>query len=290
MKKMKNKLNDEMGYFKGMPKGTYCEVLDEMMHTKVNSSVTSSIPLAEFWQPDNLVRMRKILNPHLAGLTLEKDLKFFEMPVDPIWRGKVVGRPSMSDLYIEDANWQVAVEGKYTEYARMPSQTIFEWLSDVKAGAGFMLRLTVARAWLSYIHDAGCTDLGGYSSLLTECKDVCYQFLHRTASACFKAKENAGKKPVLIYQLFFNAGDKAQIASRDVFIADLKRWAKTLKLKSMKFLIVCVPVKNAASVAERYGNLVGQDAAILFDKMKLETIYDFDFDGISVEDVLQEAN
>ena len=36
MKKMKNKLNDEMGYFKGMPKGTYCEVLDEMMHTKVN--------------------------------------------------------------------------------------------------------------------------------------------------------------------------------------------------------------------------------------------------------------
>ena len=87
MKKMKNKLNDEMGYFKGMPKGTYCEVLDEMMHTKVNSSVTSSIPLAEFWQPDNLVRLQKILNPHLAGLTLETDLKFFEMPVDPVWRG-----------------------------------------------------------------------------------------------------------------------------------------------------------------------------------------------------------
>ena len=95
---------------------------------------------------------------------------------------------------------------------------------------------------------------------------------------------------MLIYQLFFNAGDKAQIASRDAFIADLKRWAKTLKLKNMKFLIVCVPVKNAASVAERYGNLVGQDAAILFDKMKLETIYDFDFDGVSVEDVLKEAN
>ena len=49
-------------------------------------------------------------------------------------------------------------------------------------------------------------------------------------------------------------------------------------------------MKNAASVAKRYGNLVGQDAAILFDKMKLETIYDFDFDGISVEDVLGEAN
>ena len=101
MKKMKNKLNDEMGYFKGMPKGTYCEVLDEMMHTKVNSSVTSSIPLAEFWQPDNLVRMQKILNPHLAGLTLEKDLKFFEMPVDPIWRGKVYPLPSV--------NWQTVL-------------------------------------------------------------------------------------------------------------------------------------------------------------------------------------
>ena len=58
----------------------------------------------------------------------------------------------------------------------------------------------------------------------------------------------------------------------------------------MKFLIVCVPVTNAASVAERYGNLVGQDAAILFEKMKLETVYDFDFDGISVEDALGEAN
>ena len=60
----------------------------------------------------------------------------------------------MSDLYIEGANWQIAVEGKYTEYARMPSQTIFEWLSDVKAGTGFMLRRTVARAWLSYIDAA----------------------------------------------------------------------------------------------------------------------------------------
>lgn len=86
MKKMKNKLNDEMGYFKGMPKGTYCEVLDVMMHTKVNSSVTSSIPLAEFWQPDNLVRMQKILNPHLAGLTLETiyDFDFDEVSVEDV--------------------------------------------------------------------------------------------------------------------------------------------------------------------------------------------------------------
>ena len=47
-------IDDEMAYFFGLFRGSYGEVLGELSRTKVNSWRTSSIPLAEFWQPANL--------------------------------------------------------------------------------------------------------------------------------------------------------------------------------------------------------------------------------------------
>lgn len=53
----------------------------------------------------------------------------------------------------------------------------------------------------------------------------------------------------------------------------------------MKFLILSVPITNADEVERRYGHLVKQENARIFEEMKLETIYRFDFDSIEVEDV-----
>ena len=61
MKQRKEMIDDERGYFFGFARGTYGEVLSELSRTRVNSWRTSSIPLAEFWQPANLGRIGRLL-------------------------------------------------------------------------------------------------------------------------------------------------------------------------------------------------------------------------------------
>ena len=63
-KRMKNRLNSKLEYYYGFGMGRYGEVLRELrVHGGVHSYRTSSIPLAEFWQPDNLERITAKLKP-----------------------------------------------------------------------------------------------------------------------------------------------------------------------------------------------------------------------------------
>ena len=77
--RMKNEqqtqVDEEMGYFFGFPKGTYSEVLRQLGQTRVNSCRTSSIPLAEFWQPANLAKIQSLFAPHLPGFDPAAALK-----------------------------------------------------------------------------------------------------------------------------------------------------------------------------------------------------------------------
>ena len=50
----------------------------------------------------------------------------------------------------------------------------------------------------------------------------------------------------------------------------------------MKFLIVAVPITNLAEVDAQSGSMRGE----LFELMRDETIYKFDFNGITVETVV----
>jgi len=72
------------------------------------------------------------------------------------------------------------------------------------------------------------------------------------------------------------------IAKMEEFKADLRRWASLLKLRNMKFIILSVPVTNLAEVDAQYGSMRGE----LFEVMRDETIYKFDFGGIAVETVI----
>ena len=114
--------------------------------------------------------------------------------------------------------------------------------------------------------------------------DTSYQFLHRTASAGNKAGAGTNSTPILVYQLFFDAKDGEHIAKLQAFKADLRCWAATLKLQNMKFLIVSVPVVNMAEVEKRFAGWHGE----IFDAMRHQTIYQFDFDGITVETVVND--
>ena len=277
--KRKMMIDDEMGYFFGFPRGCYTEVLGELARTKVNSCRTSSIPLAEFWQPVNLPKIQKLLAKAIPDCDFKAALKYFEFPTDAVLNGKKVGRPSMTDIMILEPGVQIAIEGKMTEYVICKEKTIHDWLEESPQGADFMLRRRVLRSWIGYIHEADCTGVAHYGEFMRDCKDVSYQFLHRTASACNKAGVKKGDMPVLVYQLFFDANDRDHVAKMEEFKADLRRWASLLKLCNMKFITLSVPVTNLAEVDERFGTMRGE----LFELMRDETIYKFDFGGITVE-------
>ena len=126
MKQRKEMIDDERGYFFGFARGTYGEVLSELSKTRVNSWRTSSIPLAEFWQPANLGRIGRLLYKYLPDFNPVCALKFFEFPTDALSDGERIGRPSMTDIMILEAGVQIAVEGKMTEYVRFADKTVRE--------------------------------------------------------------------------------------------------------------------------------------------------------------------
>jgi len=169
-----------------------------------------------------------------------------------------------------------------------PAQTLGAWLVEKSFGVDIFKRRTIAKAWIDMIGSATCTGLDSpnrYSKncdFYTTCGTVGYQFLHRTASACLGTNGPEGRKPALVYQLFYKQGDDAHIAKMEAFKDQLCDWAELLKLKNMTFLIMSVPVTNASDVIAKYDGR----KADLFEEMKMRTIYTFDFDGLEIEKVL----
>ena len=172
MKQRKEMIDDERGYFFGFARGTYGEVLSELSKTRINSWRTSSIPLAEFWQPANLGRIGRLLYKYLPDFNPVCALKFFEFPTDALSDGERIGRPSMTDIMILEAGVQIAVEGKMTEYVRFADKTVREWLNEGVGAADILLRHRILKAWLCYIHNADCTGLEGFADFKLNCMDI----------------------------------------------------------------------------------------------------------------------
>ena len=265
----------------------YGAAVSTLAQTTVHTYRTSSISLADFWRPENLPAIGRIFGRCLPELDVTAAEKVFEFPTKPVCDGKVVGDPSMTDLMLRDDRHQVAIEGKYTEYAWGPCETLDDWLCKKPVRYGGAHRRRIAAAWLDMIKRSGCTGLDSCADLFERCGEVGYQFLHRTASAC-NGTGAGGRRAVLVYQLFFDRDDRAQIANRDAFKAALRRWAGLLKLTNMRFLILEVPVTNGRSIEARTGELdalFGRRRAEIFKVLPGEGFYSFDFDGIVVEDV-----
>ena len=286
-------IDEEMGYFFGFPKGTYSEVLRQLGRTQVNSCRTSSIPLAEFWQPANLATIQSLFAPYLPGFDPAAALKFFEFPTEAVLEDRRIGCPSMTDLMVLGNGFQMAVEGKFTEYVEYNDQTIRDWFAKQLAkidkswtpASRERYLHNVLRAWFGIIREANCTGLVDDDSFFHDCMDMSYQFLHRTASACHKAGVTSGTMPVLAYQIFFDAYTPEHIQKKEEFKADLRRWAAALKLQNMKFLILSVPITNAADVEHRF-----KDAgSAIFDMLREESVYTFDFGGIDIETIVAVA-
>lgn len=277
------------GYSCGHRADGYSDAVCALADTKVGTYRTSSIPMADFWRPENLAEIGKTIKRRIPGLDLGNADKIFECPTEPVLNGEVVGDASMTDLMIRDGRYQVAIEGKYTEYVWGPCETLNKWLFKKPTGRDVAKHRRIARAWLDMISRANCTDLHPFDGFFEECGEIGYQFLHRTASACHNAGACGAPEPILAYQLFFDKDDNAQIAARDAFKASLRRWAELLKLKNMRFFVMEVPVTNGKCVDGRTAELDARFRgcrANVFTALADEGLYEFDFDGIVFDDML----
>lgn len=169
----------------------YQTIINQFAGTRTNSIKTSSVPLVEFWK-DTEYRLRELSE----GLNLELDdsTLCFEYPTPT--KGK--GGASMTDLMILNKRIKIAIEAKYTEYLTnnyKSAENIREWLKVNPEN-----RKKVLEHWMSIIK---------YFSLgldIDRLQKTEYQFLHRTASACYESD-----KAYVVYQLFYDSNNYEEL-------------------------------------------------------------------------------
>jgi hypothetical protein len=166
-------------------------LLDQFSGTKINSLRTSSIPLVQFWK-NTESKINELL--YEFKLTIDNPQLCFEYPTKPEM-GK--GKASMTDLMILCGETKIAIEAKFTEYAKMPSDLIQRWLVTNETIEN---KEKVLNYWTSLIKPFS----NGFDN--KSLQKVSYQFYHRTASACKDAK-----KAIVVYQLFYDNETKNKL-------------------------------------------------------------------------------
>lgn len=265
------------------PCNNYDQILDVLSTTKTNSEKTSSLPLADFWHPERNKDIKENLFLKIVGDRNPQADYCFEYAT-PAFKNRKAGKTiqysksSMTDLMIFlGKECRITIEAKYTEFVKEAKYTplLNEWLVDGKSH-----RKEIAQCWIDYIKDSGCCDIKKLEELLENSPELPYQFLHRTASACFQCQF-----PILVYQLFYDEADKGKMID---FEKLLNKCAKDLKLKQdrLPFYIVENKIKKIKKIQQhRKGDTSG-----IFIEMKLAPKYIFEntitiLNGYTLEEV-----
>ena len=263
------------------PCNNYDQILDVLSTTKTNSEKTSSLPLADFWHPERNKDIKEKLFHKIVGDKNPPADYCFEYAT-PAFKNRKAGKTiqysksSMTDLMIFlGKECRITIEAKYTEFVKEAKYTplLNEWLVDGKSH-----RKEIAQCWIDYIKDSGCCDVKKLEEILSP--EFPYQFLHRTASACFQCQF-----PILVYQLFYDEADKGKMID---FEKLLNKCAKDLKLKQdrLPFYIVENKINKIKKIQQhRKGDTSG-----IFIEMKLAPKYIFEntitiLNGYSLEEV-----
>lgn len=253
-------------YFFGNPRGNFNDVLDSLSRTKVNSFKTSSIPLAGFWKPSNDLQEFLENLKKQTGLDLISANKYFEYPtecLDEKGNRLKYSHPSMTDLMLINDSCRIAIEAKYTEYSESHYELISEWNKENTDH-----KIAIKKNWFRYIKEIGATSLSDVSEL----PDIPYQFLHRTASACFDKTRNS----VLIYQIFYDDSNETKMKE---FVANLEKWSRELGFtEKIKFFVIKVKITNIGDVEKKYFEAYSD----LFTLLKYQNIYEFNWKDIEI--------
>ena len=246
---------------------SYDQILDALSLTNTNSSKTSSLPLADFWHPKRNDIQKAVLfqrigagapNPQIADYCFEYPTPAFQNRNS----GKTLrfSKASMTDLMILFKDTRITIEAKYTEYIKENNYTpiLNKWYDNADH------RKAIIQCWVDYIYQSGCGTISSADELLNNSPDLPYQFLHRTASACFMCK-----KPILVYQLFYD-NDNDSLNKMKTFERLLAQCAKNLKLNAdaLPFYIVETEVLEHPSTSKG-------KTSNLFCEMKPQEQYKF---------------
>jgi len=197
-------------------------------HESLKSYQTSTLPLAQFWYPDN--NLEKRVSQLFDGLSIDwhSAYKCFEyatsLPNGDFGRGKA----SMTDLMVIDkGRFRVAIEAKYTEYKKLSyDKPVEKWLAENREN-----RELVLRGWERYLNNRATIQ-----------RDTPYQLVHRIASACAGADDEI---PVVIYHLF---GDSALEVKMNKFVDNIKKWVSDIGLNGVEFRIVKTRVEPSNTI------------------------------------------
>ena len=228
-------------YWGNPKKSDYDLILDYYSATKINSIQTSSVPLAQYWKNTDraLEKVAKAL-----GLQVEVADVYFEYPT----KSSKSNKASMSDVMIITENSKIAIEAKYTEYAKIKYETINDWL---KKGNN-KNKIDVLEHWKNIVSTFSNLDLNNLQNLP-------YQFLHRSASACF---ENPGTAFVM-FQLFWD--DKTS-GNLKIFINDIKKYVDIINpMPKLNYYIHTIEITNCKII----------DKNDVFQKIKDDDVYSF---------------
>lgn len=250
------------------PCHSYDQTLDVLSLTKTNSPKTSSLPLADFWHPERNTHQKEDLFRRIGVSTLNKQIAdyCFEYPT-PAYKNRESGKTlaysksSMTDLMILfKEGVRITIEAKYTEYVKEEEYTpiLSDWYNKADH------RKAIIQCWIDYIKRYGCGAISSAEELLNSSPELPYQFLHRTASACFICKQ-----PILVYQLFYD-NDLSSVNKMKTFERLLAQCANKLKLNSdaLPFFIVETEVLS-------YPKRCKGNASGLFTEMKQQEQYKF---------------
>lgn len=256
-------MNDQHFYFGNPDTQRFNDILTLLSRTNPSSACTSSLPLAQFWCPKYKSFTRKFISA-LPDVDFGNAQKCFEHPTPAESNSKILTE-SMTDLMILDTTCKnrIAIEAKFTEYVKDDgyNPSIDKWSRTAKNSY-------VKNIWFDYIKRHNCTTLKSLSSDLE--RKLPYQFLHRTASACF----DPNMSPILVYQIFYEDYEKAKS-----FALLLRNCAENLKLINMKFLICFVKTEFRRPLT----TLEIEQPSELFITLKRERI--FSFKDIEIHDV-----
>lgn len=182
----------EQKLFFGKPENyQYDDILDLFSQSKINSIRTSSVPLVQYWKKTNqrFKSLKEMINLDSKRIDL-----CFEYPTASLGKNK----SSMTDLMILSGHTKIAIEAKFTEYSKMPSDLVKKWRIEGNKEN----RAKVLKHWKGLLQ--------GFTNGINQTKfeDISYQFLHRTASACKNCTE-----AIVIYQLFYDDRTKDYLPS-----------------------------------------------------------------------------
>lgn len=177
-----------MTYGRPLEVGTFADLLNDVPDRELMNTTRSTVPLLAWWRSqENVAALAKVLG--VSGL--ENAEACFEYAVPAACercptRGR--GNSSMTDVMLDLGTDVVAVEAKHTEPLY---ETVGTWLGAPPTAN----REKVLRHWLSCCIGAPMD--------IEDCRELIYQMVHRTASACDRASAGGRSAiPHVVHLLF----------------------------------------------------------------------------------------